>query len=109
MTVEWSITVGNIVTTAFTVLGFIVAALGFFYALRSSLEMQGEKISLLSGRMINVENEIKELKNVLIKLASQEEKLSALAQRMDRIQSSEEEWRLWITERFDRLNNRKGA
>lgn len=110
MQIEWTITVGTIVTSAFTLIGFIVAALGFYFALRENVrsmarditgltELTSERMGILAGRMVNVENKIEDMTQVLAKVAVQDERLSAQDKRMDslssRIKGLEDREREW--------------
>ena len=79
MTVDWTITAGNIIEGAATITGFIVAGLGFFYALRADL-------TILSTRVLDVEQELKELSKVLVQMAAQSTRLEDMDRRTDRIQ-----------------------
>src|SRR5258708_17254734 len=107
MQVDWSITVGNLVSTVFTFVVVLIAIGGFFHALRSSLNITNERMLMLSGRMINVENEVKKLSEILIAMAAQDERALSLTQRVDRMQEESLEWRTWVRERIDRLENDK--
>ncbi len=111
--IDWSISIGNLLTVLLTVIGFVGTVTGMFYALRTQTALQGasvqsladiqtERLTTIGGRMINLELEVKELKNVLVALAAQDARLLAIAQlhtsdveRMDRLQ-----------EQIDRINNR---
>ncbi len=103
--IEWTITVGNLFTSAITLLGFVVAAITFFHAIRSTLNLQSERLLMLSGRMINVENEIKELKLVLIQMATQETSLKLLSERVDRLQTDASQWHAYTNGRLDKLTD----
>lgn len=114
MTVDWTISLGSIVTAILTVVGFGIAALGFFYALRSSIDRTGDRLTatneitnermlMLSGRMINVENEVKELKDIVVTQAVQDQKLEAHNQRLDQFQKTADEWRSWVRSKIDEI------
>lgn len=103
MTIEWTITFGQIAASTLTLLGFVAAAFGFFLALRKSIDLTTERMGVLAGRMINVEAELKQLAKVMTNQAVQDQKILSLDQRLDRIQGSTEEWRLWVGQRISEL------
>ena len=101
--VEWTISIGNLLTTLLSLGGFIFATFGFFYALRRSIDMTGERILLLSGRMINVENELKELQKVLVAMAVQDEKMVQFERQIVDYRKSSDDFCTWVRNEISKL------
>lgn len=104
MNIEWSISLGNIITSGLTLLGFVVAAFGFFYALKSSIALQAMQTDILAGRMINVENEIKKLSEVVVSMAAADQRMTGHTRRMDAMDRDAQEWRTWVRGQFDAIH-----
>ena len=91
--IEWTITAGNILTSVLTLAGFVIAALIFFHGLKISLDLEIERLGMLSNEVKELKDEIKELKGVTITLATQTESLRQLSSRVDRVQEDTGRWR----------------
>ncbi len=66
-----SFTLGN----AVTIVSFIVGGIMFVNTIRKDVSYQGE-------RLTNIEDEMKKMREVIIAIARQEERMSAMDQRM---------------------------
>jgi hypothetical protein len=66
-----SFTLGN----AVTIVSFIVGGIMFVNTIRKDVSYQGE-------RLTNIEDEMKKMREVIISIARQEERMSAMDQRM---------------------------
>jgi hypothetical protein len=66
-----SFTLGN----AVTIISFIVGGIMFVNTIRKDVSFQGT-------RLTNIEDEVKKMREVIISIARQEERLSAMDQRM---------------------------
>lgn len=136
MQLTWDITIGQVIASGFTLLGFICTALTFVYAIRQAVAVQGaeftsfttlihaelkasatligERLNTLGGRMINVEGDLKEVGKCMTLLAEQgarlvamDNRLNAADSRFDRIQRDQEDWRGWVRKRIDELEQNK--
>lgn len=76
--VETTINIGHIVTFITAVAG----AIGVFFALRSRVDLLGQGFNTMAQRLTDVELNIKQLIQVLINQASQDERLKAMDQRL---------------------------
>lgn len=114
MGVDWSISIGNVLTIVVTLSSLIAASVGFVQALKSSIAttsealkssiaITSEKLNTISGRMINVENEIKEIAKTMAMIAVQDQRMSGHTQRMDTMEQNAQEFREWVRGRFDTL------
>jgi len=70
--VDMTISIGNLLTIA----AFLVGGIGFVYTIRADVRSQGDRIS-------SVEDEIKEIKTVVVAQARNEERLNAMDRRID--------------------------
>lgn len=103
MTVEWSVSIGNILTILLTLGSFAAASIGFVHALKTSIAMTGERLQQMAGRMINVETELRELIKITATMAAQDQRMENHTQRMDAMDRSAQEWRTWVREKFDEI------
>lgn len=106
MTIEWSMSVGNIITVVLTLLGFTLGALGFFYALRSSIERTADRLQGLGTRIFDIETELKQLSAAFALMAAQDQRLLGHTRRMDSFERDAAEQRAWVRSQFDRVDNR---
>ena len=84
--IEWTISLGNIVTSVLTLVGFVLSAGAFLYALRISIDRNLEATRNLTLRVSGVEFEIKQLTKVVVEQAVQQNQIMSLTQRLDRVQ-----------------------
>lgn len=82
MTVDWSINVGMLVTIAFMLAGFAGGAFGLYYGIRGNLNQHKYMLETFGGRMINIETELRTMRDVLTQVAVQDERMSSLDARM---------------------------
>lgn len=97
MVFDWTLNVGNLLTFA----GGIVTLVALYYAMRMDVTLTAEKLSVLGGRMINLETEIKKLTEVTATLAIQSHRMTALeshmaeqSHRMNMMQQTISDWKL---------------
>lgn len=136
MGVTWEITIGQIISSALTLIAFMATAMGFFYALRNTIATQaadlvsftqliqvqmkgfsdltGQRLETLGGRMINVEADLKEVGRCMTLVAAQDQRLAAMderhntiEQRFDRMEKEQGNWRDWVRGRIDELSQHK--
>lgn len=95
---EWT----AILTPALTIFGFVVAGIGVFYAQRAAMTLIAERLSILGGRMINMETELKKLTDVVTQIAVERERLNAVIASVDSLR----EFQQWAREKLDRIEAR---
>lgn len=102
MAIEWSITIGNILTTALTIFGFVGAGMAVFYAQRTAMAVMSERLSILGARMINMETELKKLTDVVVQMAVERERVNALISTVEGLR----EFQQWAREKLERIETR---
>lgn len=107
MVFDWTFNVGNIISILFTLIGFGLGAIGLYYGLKGNVDRLAYMLEIFGGRIINIENEVKALREVLIKVSVQDERLSNLDRRLDEFQSAANTHRAWVAERIGKLENHK--
>jgi len=104
--IDWDISLGNLIIGGFTLCVWVVTATGFVYAQKNTNSLLGERLGTLGGRLITMENELRELARIVTvqavqtnELASVKASLQAMENRFDRVQR----------ELTDRLNSLEGG
>lgn len=79
MSFDWTFNVGHF----FTLVGMVGTAMAIYFALRFDVKVASLQLSLLGGRMINVENQLKELTQLTVKMAESNIRMESLDARFD--------------------------
>lgn len=95
MTFDWTFNVGNVATILFTLVGFAGGAFGLYYGLKGNVAKLAYMLEVFGGRIINVEAEMRAMRDVLTRVAVQDERLAS----MDARQQS-------LSQRLDSLTDR---
>ena len=78
MTDFLQINLGNVLT----IVAFFVGGTGFVYTLRSDIKIHADRMAAMSDRFGVVEIKMERLSEVVVSLARQEERMTAMDQRM---------------------------
>ena len=108
MTVDWSINIGHLVTIVFTLVGFAGGAFGLYFGMKGNINKLGYVIETQGGRIINVETEMRAMRDVLTEVAVQDQQIDHLAERLTGLRTSHEAFRAWAQERITKLENHGG-
>lgn len=100
---DWTINVGNILTVGFTLIGFGIGALGLYYGMKNNISILNQKLDFFGGRLINLENETKEIAKVLTAVAVQDERFQHLETRLEDFQRTRDERWAWVQKQLDEL------
>jgi len=101
MTVDWTVNVGMLIMISFTLVGFAGGGFGLYFGIKGNLDRHADRLETFGGRMINVEIEMRAMRDILTKVAVQDERMSSMDQRMQ-----QQTIRLdALTERFNRHFN----
>lgn len=104
MNFDWTINIGHLLTLA----GFIGSLVAMYFALRQAVVVLAATVAVklehLGGRMINVENDLKQMSHVLTQVAVQNERMDNVEARVDQIAKASEEHRQWTREQVTYLN-----
>ena len=79
MTLDWTVNVGHVLTF----MGFIGMIFGFVYALRFEVRGLRGAVGTIQDDVRAVETEIKKISEVMVTLARQEERLTAMDRRLE--------------------------
>lgn len=103
--IDWTISFGNLVVVIITILGWVGLAIGNYIFIRLSIEKLAYVIETHGGRLINVENEMRQITDLLKEVAVQDEKLNNITRRIDDQQKAADESRAWFRRRLDEVEN----
>lgn len=78
---DWTINIGHLLTVA----TFIVGGLGFMFAVRADVQVMQRAEMNVGDRLRAVETQIKQMTDVVVTLARQDERLTAHGNRIDRL------------------------
>lgn len=83
---DWSFNFGHVIT----LVGFLLAATGAYYGIKSELAVVEQKVGALGGSVVRVEITVEKLTTIVADNARQDERIAALSARVSRLESAVE-------------------
>jgi hypothetical protein len=98
--IDWSISIGNIVTMAVTMVSAIVILFTFINKWSVAFTVIGGRMDSLERIVTEQTTELKEIRKTLVIVAQQDIRITTLDDRINAIQQTRDEWRTQVATRL---------